>query len=132
MTTIEELEDRLNKHAAAILRLRKDRDALLERVAALEGRGPVSDQPDTTPSQGTYVPKPTCLACGRPKGDRIELTCRPCGSERNKILRTKGKRPSYSECGNCGTAKAPGMQLLCSPCSTAFREWKDSLVSGNA
>lgn len=126
---------RLDKQAAAIKRLRADRDALAARVAALESASPGTEQSapvqvatvpvgETVGRRGVYVPNPLCLVCGNTKSPgRKELTCKPCGSERNRIIREKLPRSSYLECANCGEAKGGGMQLLCSPCSRSYKHY---------
>lgn len=121
--------ERLEAHARAIRILRKQVQELTARVNEMTSATPSTETaPGETeqPAPGTYVPKPYCLACGKPKPPgRTELTCKPCGTERNKIIRTKGAtRPVIVECGNCGARKTASIQLLCPPCSESFRASK--------
>lgn len=121
--TLEDLTARLDKQAEAILRLRRDRDDIRDRVAALEaGAGATPSTEPRAGETGTYVPKRTCVLCGADKQGRKTLTCATCGSARNQALKA-GQAPALvPACLNCGKTKRTST-LLCTPCSASFKVW---------
>lgn len=132
--SLEDLAARLDKQAAAIRILRKDRDSLIERIAALEAASPSSTpvQPSeaSEPYAGPWVPRTTCLVCSQPKGEgRLDLlTCKPCGTERNTLVYGTSTDKAAITTGHCAECKAakpkPSLSILCSACSASHKEWK--------
>jgi hypothetical protein len=117
MSDVEDLTARLDRQAAYIKKL-------AARVKVLEGVAkPASDvrEPGTV---GAFAPSQNCLACGRGKEPgRSELTCRPCGRERQAQIKARAL-PVTPKCGNCGDTKT-GTQILCAPCSASYKKWKE-------
>ena len=111
-------------------------DGLARRVTELEQ---AAIQTDSNPPQhaevaisgpfwgetGVYRPNPCCPLCGAAKPpSRVELTCKPCGTERNAIIKDPTRKlPAVPQCLNCGGTKT-GTNLMCAPCSGGYKVWK--------
>jgi hypothetical protein len=116
---------RLDKQAAAIKRLRADRDALLTRIEALEAQVLAPSTP-VHPEPGFTMP-PTCPMCDGPREPgRKTLTCATCSALRNKIIHDGLDRTPIirDSCCSCGASFSASARFLCTKCSAAFKIWK--------
>lgn len=129
MTAEPSESDRLDHHAAAIRKLRKQvadlQDVVIELRSMIESR-PVSDASDT-PDTGPFKPSAHCVMCGATKpAGRTALTCSSCSALRNAAIAKGGDRASIlrTECVSCGATFTRATRLLCVPCSAGFDIWK--------
>lgn len=111
LARVTALEDRLDKHAALLRKLK-------------EAVGPVAGDVGAPGSVGVYAPKPTCVVCGADKHGRTTLTCAPCAKARAATMKTDRASVLADTCANCGASFKPAVRLLCLPCSKSFKMWK--------